>query len=202
MLTRVISLDAYIDRMKFIPEEMAKMGWEYERFSAVDPYPNAGAYIGSSYSHTEVLRDISGLLLVCEDDVMFIDGAKEIYDKAFAQLPEDWDLFYLGGNVKKPAQRYSENLFRITYGVHCTHAILYREKARNFILENFNALVDDRTGEITFFDHWLYCNGLGKMNCYICYPVIAYQRPNYSNARKDIMDYMGEMKENEKKHLI
>lgn len=188
--------------MQFIPEEMAKMGWDYERFVAADPYPGAGPYIGSSYSHTEVLRGVSGTLLVCEDDVIFIDGAKEIYDKAFAQLPEDWDLFYLGGNVKKPAQRYSENLFRITYGVHCTHAIIYSEKAREFILNNFNALADDHTGEITFFDHWLYCNGLGKMNCYICYPIIAYQRPCYSNARSIYIDYYDEMKQNERENLV
>jgi hypothetical protein len=178
------------------------MGWEYERFAAVDPYPDAGAWIGSSYSHTEVLRNVSGLLLVCEDDVMFIDGAKEIFDKAFVQLPEDWDMFYLGGNVKKPAKRYSENLFRITYGVHCTHAIMYSEKGRKFNLDNFNALSDEKSIESVFYDHWLYCQGLGKMNCYICYPIIAYQRSNYSNARQGYMDYFGEMKENERNNLI
>ena len=198
MLVRIINLDSSIERMSLIPEEMAKLGLGYERFAAVDPFPGAGPWIGSSFTHSEALRGVSGLLMVCEDDVIFIDGAKEIFDKAFAQLPEDWDMFYLGGNVKRPARRYSENLFRITYGVHCTHAIIYREKARNFILENFSAL----SGEIRAYDHWLFCEGQHRMNCYICYPLIAYQRPYYSNARKEYLDYLPEMKENERKNLI
>jgi len=195
---RVLNLDAYADRMTHIPAEMEKMGIKWERFRAIDPPEQpASAYIGSTYSHQEILRGAEGALLVCEDDVIFTDGAREVFDKAFSQLPEDWDMFYLGGNVKMPAERYSENLFRIKGGVHCNHAIFYSEKARDFILTNYNQFTD-----IGYYDHWLYVTGLGLMNCYICYPVIAYQMPCFSNARGAMMDYYGEMKENEKKHLI
>ena len=201
MLVRVLNLDSAQDRMELVKAEMDKMGFEFERFAALDPYPNSGPWIGSSYSHTEMLRGVDGLLLACEDDVIFEEGALEIFNKAFAQLPEDWDMFYLGGNVKLPATRYSENLFSITGGVHCTHAILYSENARNYVLDNFNALAKGDIA-ITYYDHWLFCHGQAALKCFMCYPVIAYQRPNYSGPRGGFMDYRSEMEENEKKHLI
>lgn len=197
MFCRVINLDSRPDKMTEIPAEMDRFGVVWERFPAIDPYPGAGSYIGSSYSHSQVIKGITGLLLVCEDDVMFIDGARKLFDESFAQLPDDWDMLYLGGNVKMLAHRYSKNLFRISEGVHCTHAILYSEKARKTISDNFSI-----TGEVSYYDHWLYTTGLAMMNCFICYPVVAYQRPSYSDARGGFMDYMSEMKENEKKHLI
>jgi len=51
----------------------------------------------------------------------------------------------------------------------CTHAIRYREKARNFILENFSAL----SGEIRAYDHWLFCEGQQQDELLYLYPLIA-----------------------------
>ena len=198
MFCRVINMDSYSERMCFIPGEMEKIGMQWERFLAVNPPGICDPNIGSAYSHIEVMRDYPDELLVCEDDVMFIEGAKDIFDKSFAQLPSDWDMLYLGGNVKMPAKRYSENLFHVTEGVHCTHAILYSKKGIEITLKNYDVF----TNEIKSHDHWLFCVGQKIMECFICFPVIAYQRPGFSHPRNGYMDYYSEMKENEKKHLI
>lgn len=193
---RVVHLESRPDRGRYFPDEMAKMFLEYEVFFAVNPPGITDPCIASSCSHIDALRGISGNLLVCEDDVTFIIQCRDIFNKSFSQLPEDWDMLYLGGNIHEPAERYSDNLFRITKGVHCNHAILYSEKARGRILSTY----DVWTNEIKAYDHWLYLEGQGVMNCFICSPVIAYQRPGYSYDGS-YQDYYITMRSNEIKYM-
>lgn len=187
--TKVVNLDSRPERYELIPAEMAKMAIsDYERFKAFE-----GGTFGSVKSHIEVLKGVEGYLLVCEDDVGFLWQSKEIFDKAMSQIPEDFDLLYLGANVKEPIERYSENLFRIKRGAHTNHAILYSEKARNKILEVYNY----ETDEISIYDHWLYCVGQGLLQCYVISPLIAWQKAGYSDARLCYYDYFLEMRSNE-----
>jgi hypothetical protein len=176
MKCRVVHLSTRPDRMMGLPKEISKMFLDYEIFYAVNPPGITDPKIASSCTHIDVLRSVYGDLLVCEDDVCFLNQGREIFNIAYSQLPEDWDMLYLGGHIHTPAERYSDNLYRIRFGVHCNHAILYSEKARDFILSNYNVWEND----IKAYDHWLYMIGQGLMNCYMCYPVIAYQKPGYS----------------------
>lgn len=194
---RVVHLASRPDRMMFFPDEMKKMYLDFEIFWATNPPGIDDPCMASSCTHVDALRNISGLLLVCEDDVIFLNQGRELFNKAFSQLPDDWDMLYLGGNIHEPAERYSENLFKITKGVHCNHAILYAEKARSFILQNY----DLWTNEIKAFDHWLYMTGQSMMNCFICSPVIAYQRPGYS-YNGTWQDYYINMRSNEIKYMV
>ncbi len=185
------------DRMMKIPEEMAKMFLEYDIYHAVDPPGLTNRAMCCSCSHIDALRGETGLLLVCEDDVTFLDQCREVFNRAFEQLPEDWDMLYLGGNIHEPAERYSENLFRIKMGVHCNHAILYSEKARSTILSTYNVWESGYEA----YDHWLYMVGQGMMNCFMCSPMIAYQRPGYS-CFGIWTDYYVEMRSRELKHMV
>lgn len=194
---RVVHQACRPDRMMNIADEMKKMYLDYDVYYAEDPPGINSREAACSCSHIDALRGISGLLLICEDDVTFLHQAREVFNKAFEQLPEDWDMLYLGGNIHEPAERFSENLFRVRMGVHCNHAILYTEKARSFILSSY----DVWTNEIKAFDHWLYIEGQGKMNCYICSPMIAYQRPGYS-CFGIWTDYYIEMRSRELKHMV
>ena len=196
MKTRVVHLASRPDRMYWIPGEMAKMVVDYDVFYAVNPLGVDDRQIASSCTHVDALRGINGRLLVCEDDVTFLDQCRDIFNKAYSQLPEDWDMLYLGGNIHEPAERFSDNLFKITKGVHCNHAILYSEKARSLILSTY----DVWTNEIKHYDHWLYMVGQGLMNCFICCPIIAYQRPGYS-YNGIWGDYYTQMRSNELKYL-
>lgn len=196
---RVVHLEKRTDRLAGLEEEMNRIGLKYEIFPAVNPPGVPAGATGSVYSHIEVLKGVKGDLFVFEDDVCFIDQAKEILDLALSELPDDWDMLYLGGNPKVPQFRYSEHLYLSRGGIHTNHAILYREKARNFILYEYG--YDFRTNEIGIYDHWLFMVGQKKMNVFIISPMIAWQKPGYSDCRGNYQDYYLHMRSNEIRHM-
>lgn len=198
MITRVVHRMERTDRLVSLEEEMFKLVDEYEIFPAENPTGMSSA-MGSVHSHIEVLKGVEGNLLICEDDVCFLDEnlTKSIFEKAFTELPEDWDMLYLGGNPKIPQIRYSDHLFRSEGGIHTNHAILYTQKAREFILNTF----DYRTNEIATYDHWLFMIGQKLMNVFIISPMIAWQKPGFSDCRGSYQDYYLHIRSNEIRHL-
>jgi hypothetical protein len=113
-------------------------------------------------------------LLLLEDDVTFV--RPEIADEAVKQLPDDWDILYLGANIMHPTGQkptpYSAHLCRV-YDAWTTHAIAFNKKVVNFILQNQPGLSE------AMFDYWLSGN-LSRFNSYIVSPMAAYQRPGKS----------------------
>jgi len=196
MKCRVVHLASRPDRGMYFPTDMKGMFLDYEVYFAVDPPGIEDPSICSSCSHIDALRGVDGELLVCEDDVVFLEQGRELFNKAYEQLPEGWDMLYLGGNIHEPQQRFSDNLFKINFGVHCNQAILYSQKARDYILSHYSVWEN----EYKAYDHWLYMVGQKEMQCFICSPIIAYQRPGYSCSGK-WMDYYIEMRSNEIRHL-
>lgn len=196
MRCRVVHLESRHDRGRGFMEEMQKMYLDYEVFFAIDPPGLTDPALCSSCSHVDALRNCEGELLVCEDDVIFLEQGREIFNKAYDQLPDDWDMLYLGGNIHEPAERYSDNLFRVKKAVHCNHAILYSAKGRGYVLSHYNVW----ESEYKAYDHWLYMLGQSQMNCFICSPMIAYQRPGYS-FNGNWSDYYIEMRSNEIRFL-
>ena len=197
MICKVVHLASRPDRAMYFPAEMQKMYFDYEVYFAVDPPGITDPAVCSSCSHVDALRGAAGELLVCEDDVTFLEQGRELFNNAYSQLPEDWDMLYLGYNIHEPAERFSDNLFRVTNGVHCNHAILYSQKAREYILSTYNVWESDYQA----YDHWLYLVGQSQMNCFVCSPMIAYQRPGYSCSGV-WSDYYIEMRSRELKYVI
>jgi len=190
---KIISLEARPERLQATIEELPKIGiTDYEWFPAI-----CGGARGCDKSHHACLKG-EGPILILEDDVVFEDGSLETMNKAVSQLPPDWDILYLGANVKAPASRQSDNLFRVLKSVHTTHAMLYSAKGR----QNMHDLYDAETGSgIGTIDHWLYMVGLGLMNCYVVWPMIAFQRADYSDIRLKYFDYKEEMLRHQKMNM-
>jgi hypothetical protein len=193
MKCRVIGLAERTDRLAYIPDEMQKIGLDWEFFPAIDIEGVEDKFRVISNSFMDALKNIEGDLLLCESDVTFLFQVKEIFIKALSQLPASYDLLYLGGNIHEPAERFSDNLFQIKKGVHCNHAILYSEKGRKKIIELYDPLVNENNR----IDDWLYHVGQSVMECYICSPLIAYQRTSYAETHGKIVDYYIEMRSNE-----
>jgi GR25 family glycosyltransferase involved in LPS biosynthesis len=192
MEIKVINLESRPERYRNTLRELERNGFtNITRFNAIK-----GGESGCAKSHYECLKG-EGLLFLFEDDVVFEPNAADTINAALSQLPEDFDLFYIGANVKTPATRYSENLYKITGGVHCTHAILYSDKGRKRMLELWNP----QSEEIKQIDHWMYMKGQALMECYVCYPIMAFQRPDYSDVRLGDMDYRDEMLLNQKNNM-
>ena len=187
----VMNLDSRPERWEEVQKEIPKIGiTNIQRFSALP-----GGNAGFSASHLLCIMG-TGLRFIFEDDVYFEDNALEVFNKAIEQLPDNFDMFYLGANVKTPAIRYSENLYQVTGGVHTTHAILFSDHARKFVVENY----DPRNHNI--IDEWYHREGLQAMNCFVCFPMIAFQRGCYSDLRLQYFDYREEMLENAKNNMI
>jgi len=137
-------------------------------------------WFGCRVSYLEVLAKVEGVTFIMEDDCMFLNSWDFISD-VMKQLPEDWDLLYLGATLNEPLKKYSENLYRITWGW-TTHAILYNgNKVPKFILS--------QGPHIRKIDVFLANEVQTKFNCFITYPLCATQRPSYSDVIRANQDY-------------
>ncbi len=177
------------------PAEYALGQAECQRVGlTVEPY-HAVKEIGphQSFSHSErnILLDFlfdpdANTLLHVEDDVVFRDLGH--LNQAISELPDDWDVLYLGANLicwnngsEPQPERFSEHLFRIR-AAWTTHAVAYHKRCVRRILEgqpSFDTLM---------FDNWL-SSKLPELNAYIVAPMVAWQRPHVSSIwQKGVVD--------------
>src|SRR5688572_28072205 len=107
------------DRWEQSLKEFAKVGIDVERFKAYEGDNRHLAFNKSQYHCLQKgLADGCNTFLVLEDDVEFRNW--QHLQEAMKELPEDWDILFLGGNLigcggiefRKP-WRYSPHLFRL-----------------------------------------------------------------------------------------
>ena len=130
-----INLDSRKDRWEKCVSKFSSLGIKdkVERFSAInlshlkDLNPKIRGRAGCALSHALILRKAKDLklnnYLVLEDDFDLCHSPNECLDslsKSSSQLPENWNIFYLGGNLTDeygvfPLENFSENLFRLPY---------------------------------------------------------------------------------------
>ena len=143
-----------------------------------------------AYSHMACLK--SGYELIFEDDVEIINP--DLFQIARVELPTNYDLMYLGGNILEPLNRYSEHLYKLTacFG---TFAILYSKKGAKYVIENYDPMRDD------VYDLWLR-NRMDILNCYMCAPMITTTIKSYSDVLNQDVDYRKEMADNAERFMI
>jgi len=136
-------------------------------------------------------------LLALEDDVIFADFTR--LQDAVAELPEDWDVLYLGANItdmvsgmkENPPVRYSKHLHRVRRAW-MTHAVGYSRKA----VESIVGAYPIETYEM--YDNWLSEKFLPHNNCFLVNPMVAWQRPGKSDLWGCMTDYSGAFAEGNK----
>lgn len=116
-----INVAARTDRWEHVQKLCAKFGFEVTRFDAVTGILNNGVPCGNSgctASHRELLNlmveSLWPNMLVLEDDfdILHVDFMDK-FARVSAELPADWDMFYLGGHYgEQPIARHSEHLIR------------------------------------------------------------------------------------------
>ena len=170
MLAYCINLKQREDRWnKFISQEFP---FEVNRFDAIK-----GGSCGCLNSHIEVLKKCVDEILIFEDDCEVICDWSVFFD-AYSQLPEDWDMLYMGANVHQKLKRFSENLFYLRSGW-STHGILYSKKMADALIKN-KALRS--AGNIdTFYAQKIQPN----YRCFIIYPLFSIQTPGHSDIIND-----------------
>ena len=128
--TFVINLDRNPERLSLINKYCKDANLKYKRWNAIDGSklnmdklvidgmikPNSKMMIGAigcSLSHINLWKNNinENNLLVLEDDVIIPIDFKSKFNKYLNQLPEDWDILYLGSsNIY--GKKISENLLK------------------------------------------------------------------------------------------
>lgn len=175
-------------------EEFKRVGLEVVKFNAL---PDIGPHQSFNRSTRQILVDFwesgSQRLLFLEEDVQFVSLSH--LEKALCELPQDFDICYLGGNVSeeiftKP-QKYSDHLCKV-FNCWTTHAVCYNRKIVPWILENQPGF------SVQMYDNWI-SNHLHKFNAFIINPMVAVQRSRVSSIWGTFCDYTDKFEQSNQK---
>lgn len=194
-----INLDHRHERWKNVQHQFDKLNLREQvtRFSAINEQPG---YVGCRKSHLEVLEKCKNLatFMIVEDDLEFIHNPEltETLEKAFQQLPFDWDMLYLGANLQEPIEQYSENLFTLK-GSFCTHAMIFNSRSLVQFILDIGKKYFIKKIDVFYRDHVM-----PKYNVFITHPMVATQADGYSDITRRQNAYSNQMIENFNRNLI
>jgi GR25 family glycosyltransferase involved in LPS biosynthesis len=186
MKSYVINLKGSTERLAQFREN--KFPFDVERFDALTPTslgiedtPEHRDW-ACSLSHIEVLKSITEFpTAVFEDDCILLQPWSFV-ESTMSQLPDDWGCLYLGANLQKPLERYSENLYKL-YAGHATQSVIYNSKA----LVDF-AIARYSTDEFRCFDVLMAYHVQLMFKCFCVYPIAATQRSLMSDINGKFLD--------------
>jgi GR25 family glycosyltransferase involved in LPS biosynthesis len=166
------------------------------------PRPDAG-YYSSSYryagefgcvlSHLKALidansSDIVNGIVVFEDDVYFDDDTNTLLQNALDNLPNDWDVLYLGGRPMKKVEHVQGNIYKVDKFLstmsYCISAKALRECV-NFYIDNLGHSFPDSCCDNILNDFILKKFKKG----YAMYPTLTSPTPGWSTLRKSNRNY-------------
>jgi GR25 family glycosyltransferase involved in LPS biosynthesis len=171
-----LNLNRRTDRWESVQKQFKQQKIEVERFAAIEHEDPKQSFNLSSIA---ILQSIKENTIVFEDDVVFVSNK---FTDVMANLPEKWDMLYLGGNVCETLNdRVNDYWWRCT-DTWTTHAVIYTPKAAKYILSKYDptkAVYDD------FLKHKIQ----PKLNCYICKPFICDQKAGVSDLWGGHVEY-------------
>lgn len=129
-------------------------------------------------------------ILILEDDFQFTFPPEEMSEKlksCLNELPDDWDMFYLGANIvdefyQQPIEKYSDNLYRLISGF-ALHSVAISNIALRKIVKEFK--IDDWVAVDIFFAQQF--QAFNK--CFISKEILSLQRPDFSSIEGTFFDY-------------
>lgn len=186
-----INLEKRKDRWVHAQHQFEKIGIldKVKRFPAVE---RKDGRLGCIKSHLEILKyaQKNNLknVLVFEDDVVFInEDVNTIMGNIVNQLPENWELLYLGANLHTPLNNYSDNLVKLNNGF-STHAVCYNSNLYSTFIKRYNTM-NAVMLQIDILDVWLAASIQSRGNSYLVKPLLASQINDYSDIAKSDVNY-------------
>lgn len=168
----VIGLKARKDRWARCKEVLQGKVERVTHYTTVQDFQDS--YKGYMTDWLKMLKMFQGgPLMFFEDDFEFTDDFDEVFDKAIAELPQSYDMLYLGANLQAPVTRYSDHLVRVN-GAWLMHATLLSAKFIDYIIEVYP------NSNIRIADEW-YRRIAPQREFYMTVPMISYQRKDYSD---------------------
>ena len=207
-----INLDSRPDKYNECLIEFEKLNISVQRVSGIDgklwfkPGLNlsAGAY-GLLLTNIKIIEDAIlnnyKSILILEDDVKFNDKFYEIFNEKVLSLPDNWNLFYLGGNnlfhkgsfnlitgdqnfnvTKENYKTLNYELCKTTW-TQTTHAVGINSNFYEIILQSINQ-------QPTLPIDLQYCIlQQAGYNVYTFLPSLVLQRPSFSDIENVFVDY-------------
>ena len=181
----VINVPRRTDRLEQFTKEAKAVGFEFEVHPAIDGnLSDVGPIVAGRLSHIEVLEKIKPdeMVLICEDDAKFREDFNEALDEYMADLPEDWDIFYLGA-VKNDTKPVNKHWVRQVVSTGTQAYCVHPDKVEFFL----KAAQE--------FDQWIdvaYRLVADKCNAYITNPNLVIQSAGFSDLRGELVsDFKG-----------
>jgi len=191
-----INLEKRTDRKKHVEKQLNALGWNYKCFKAVE---TKNGRLGCSMSHLKLLQTAKENnlphIVILEDDIHFTDIPmfKRQY-KHFIDKNIHYDVLLLGGNLRKPVQKISPHILKISKSFTTTGYIVKQhyydifinniKQGINLLLKNLNNV---NNGMYAIDVHWMQLQR--KDNWYILYPRTISQLPDYSDIEKKTVNY-------------
>lgn len=193
-----INLYGRKDRYDECRKEFSKFGLDVQvvRFNKDDTLGgNLGIYtICSLFLKNTVEYDYFWLF---EDDIVFEDNLLEVYKKSWDELMTcNWSIFYLGATIIDKTYKVSDNLLKVG-GAYATHSVCISKAVAQQIV--------DRKDEYLYIepiDVWIDREIIHKNDCYMAFPMVAFQRPSYSDGLGKMVNYKEMMLNQLNKHII
>jgi len=210
-----INLDSRKDRWEKCCDKFSRLGIKdkVERFPALtlphltDIDPKTRGRAGCALSHATILRKAAELglknYLVLEDDFDLCYPPEECLESlrlTHQELPEEWDILYLGGNLTDeygtfPLGNFSDNLFRLK-SCHTTHSFA--------VNSNFYELLDQKLpteeniltwlSEKKAIDVYFSRHILKDSQSFIPQKMLFIQHADFSDIENNYYDYVDWMK--------
>ncbi len=193
-----VNLERRTDRLEEIKAELQKFNITVEFIKGVDgrelKIPDmmssdgqkvSPGDIGCSQSHLKIARLAKerGIkkYFVLEDDAVFADNFNEVFADYMAQVPEDWQMLYLGGNHMGGYQQVKENVAKI-FLTFTTHAYgVNGDAAIDGIIEVLGGANEKVDVAIATLHK--------RLQCYVFRPHLCFQRPSMSDILNVHTDY-------------
>jgi len=142
-------------------------------------------------------------ILIFEDDFYFIHSknkTQEILKKSIENLPEEWDVFYLGANIiydycNNPMVFFKKELFKIN-SAYCMHSIAFSKKGvNNFINEfpNEDSFIKKILEEYKAIDVFMAKKFCFQNLCFIPNEMLCNQYASFSSIENTYCNYRQEL---------
>jgi GR25 family glycosyltransferase involved in LPS biosynthesis len=166
----VVTCHDLLERQSHIRSQFNNLNIDFEFRSAVHKKHLLDSNISPSEksltsAHLQCIIDskLNGLeqILICEDDVFFVNHLHELFDAFLTTVPSDWDFLQLGNQFWAThwlrRKKIRENLYRFHWGTG-THCIGVRSNVFEDCIRAFQTM--------SYPVDFLYYNLFQKYNCY------------------------------------
>ena len=189
-----LNLEKRKDRKSSCVDIFKNLGLDVEFFNGIDGslLPNTGkikkGHMGCCLSHRcifeKILENNWNTTLILEDDVEFHPDVHQLFEQFYNEVPVDWQMLYFGGNHCKTTQiMVSEHVHKL-YQTFTTHCYAIKKDIIPILLEEFNEK------NIYNLEVDVHLTSIQKKQpCYGFVPHLAWQRSDYSDIEKCVVDY-------------